>query len=1003
MRHLLTPLLTLIAVASAFYLHLSSPRQDGRWQLKYSLSQAADRDPASRSQISLQIFNRAIIYIKENYVDPKRIDPRRMFRACLEELQKNVPELLARFDDRDQNQPSVTLQIGQQTQTLSLKELDNSWQIALKLKDVFRFILNELQDKASAKDLEYTAIEGLLETLDPHSILMRPKDYRLFKIGMFGKYAGVGFLASYRKDQLTITHIFEGSPADRKGLKIGDRVVQIGLDSTLNMTIEEAISAMSGEPGSQVDIWIQRDGWKKPRKYVLTREDIKLKSVQAELLPHQIAWIQLHRFQNSAAEELKTALTALNKQSKGLRGVILDLRDNPGGLLDQAIKIVDFFIETGTIVTTVGYGEKIRAPQIATHAGTFPRFPMVILINQESASASEAVAGALKNHHRALVLGQTSFGKGSVQVVYDNPDDSALKLTIAQYLTPGDLSIQSVGIIPHVQLVKVNLEKENLDLFRTVELNAGHHSESELPFHLNHESAQIAQSEKPLFSLKYLEPKASASKSSPVQKALSDFEVRIAQEILAQTENAEQESLIESTRQVIAHHQEEQNQAIFQALLAQGIDWSENCGRGHPRAEIKITSDPAPLEVKSGQNVTLRVEVFNQGDGPFCQLRAFTKSDNPVFDGHELLFGMILPKKSVTYEVSIPVPDTTVAREDRVSLQFSEAKNANLPESAVQLRINPQKAPQFALRWQLDDREKGNGDGVLQPEEEALLRVSVRNLGPGFAESVLGILKLADSTLEEHTPPSMQRNVLLQHGRFKGKSLQPDEETELLFSFKVKKDLQADRIDFALHLQEPELKTQRFEQIALPIAQSPLAIQNQILKSALNTNILVDSGCNSGSPLFVASTLQSDGQTKDCYRIPLPNGLYGWVSKENVIAVPGELSNEMTLQKAEWQAPPQIVIAPESEITSTSNEFFDLRGEVINANEIRGLSIYLATTKLDFIPPIPQKDRLPFQKEIALAPGQNRITLIAHFDNRPTLRQTLFVRRSLASEAKIHH
>src|SRR6187551_1953016 len=246
-----------------------------------------------------------------------------------------------------------------------------------------------------------------------------------------------------------------------------DRITKINNESTLNMPLDDAVNRLRGKPGSKVTIWVHRDaaeGWTGSRPFELVREEIQVKSVDFRGLGNGVGCVRLKQFQASTSDELDEALGELHKKEK-LKALVLDLRGNPGGLLDQAARVADRFLDDGVIVATVGASEG-REEKRAVRKGTEPNYPIVVLVNGSSASASEIVAGALKNLDRAVIVGQTTFGKGSVQLVFPHvtPENAALKLTTAQYLTPGDISIQGVGVTPDIELDPMTADALEMDL-----------------------------------------------------------------------------------------------------------------------------------------------------------------------------------------------------------------------------------------------------------------------------------------------------------------------------------------------------------------------------------------------------------------------------------------------------------------------------------------------------------------------------------------------------------
>lgn len=302
------------------------------------------------------------------------------------------------------------------------------------------------EDKVKTDNMISNALKGIVEKLDPHTVIMPKKAFEQLTIDTQGKFGGVGIIVSQENDKLIVVSPIEDTPAYVAGVKSGDEIIEIDGQSLAKIKASGAVDLMRGEPGSVLKIKVSREGVKEPIKFELTREIIKVKSVRAQVLSPTILYTRISSFQENTGEELSEAL----KKNAGIRGLVLDLRDNPGGLLDQAVRVCDLFIESGLIVSTVGRDRSKIEREFATKRNTFSDFPIVILMNGGSASASEIVAGALQDHERALVMGTTSFGKGSVQTLMSLPDGSGLKLTVARYYTPKDRSIQAKGITPDI-------------------------------------------------------------------------------------------------------------------------------------------------------------------------------------------------------------------------------------------------------------------------------------------------------------------------------------------------------------------------------------------------------------------------------------------------------------------------------------------------------------------------------------------------------------------------
>jgi carboxyl-terminal processing protease len=351
----------------------------------------------------------------------------------------------------------------------------------LKLfSEILSIVQNHYVEEVDAGELMVGAINGMLAALDPHSAFMPPDVYREMQIDTRGEFGGIGIEITIRDETLTIVSPIEDTPAFRAGLQAGDQIVKIGNKSTKGMSLVEAVSLMRGHKGTKVTITILREGLDKAKEYTLGREIIKIESVKAKMFDDGIGYVRIAQFQERTAADLHAALARLKKDNgRDLSGLILDLRNDPGGLLDQAVDVSDTFLDTGLIVYTEGREESSQMKFSASPEGTESGYPMVVLINGGSASAAEIVAGALQDHHRAVIMGTPSFGKGSVQTIIPLEKDRGLRLTTALHFTPAGRSIQAKGIVPDIEVLPVQIkEAENL-FFR--EENLANHLEAARP------------------------------------------------------------------------------------------------------------------------------------------------------------------------------------------------------------------------------------------------------------------------------------------------------------------------------------------------------------------------------------------------------------------------------------------------------------------------------------------------------------------------------------------
>jgi len=316
--------------------------------------------------------------------------------------------------------------------------------------EVLSIIQNQYVDEVPSKDLIYSAIKGTLRGLDPHSSFLDPEMYKEMQVETSGSFGGLGIEITLKDDVLTVVAPIEGTPAYRAGIHPGDRIVKIEGLTTKDMQLTDAVKRMRGKPGTKVTISVVREGWTEPKDFEITREQIRVQSVKNMQLEPGIEYIRLRQFQEQTASDLDTALEKYSKESK-IQGLILDLRNNPGGLLTSSVEVAEKFLDAGRLVV---YTEgRVRNQNMRFQANAkrvYADFPIVVLVNQGSASASEIVAGALQDWGRAIVLGVQTFGKGSVQTIIPLSDGSGLRLTTAKYFTPKGRSIHGKGITPDI-------------------------------------------------------------------------------------------------------------------------------------------------------------------------------------------------------------------------------------------------------------------------------------------------------------------------------------------------------------------------------------------------------------------------------------------------------------------------------------------------------------------------------------------------------------------------
>lgn len=342
--------------------------------------------------------------------------------------------------------------------------------------DVFGRIKNDYVVDVEDKELIENAIRGMLSGLDPHSSYLNAEQFTELQVGTTGQFGGLGIEVGMENGFVKVIAPIDDTPAQRAGVQSGDLVIRLDDTPVKGMTLNDAVKIMRGKPGSDIELTIVREGVDQPLKITITRDIIKVKSVRARMLEPGFGYLRISQFQSKTAENMVDAIEDLKKENNGsLLGLVLDLRNNPGGVLNGAVAVSDAFLKKGMIVYTEGRIADSRLRFNATPDDVIDDAPLVVLVNQGSASASEIVAGALQDHKRAIIVGVKTFGKGSVQTILPLGSESALKLTTARYYTPSGNSIQAEGITPDIELESIAVESVERDIEPLKEADLSHH------------------------------------------------------------------------------------------------------------------------------------------------------------------------------------------------------------------------------------------------------------------------------------------------------------------------------------------------------------------------------------------------------------------------------------------------------------------------------------------------------------------------------------------------
>jgi len=1029
----------LLAFSLACSLALVLTVQHGHRGMQVAASnplRAAGRGEARHYDLSrLPIFSKTQYLLKDNYFDKSRFDHRKMLVGALDFIQRDVPEILIdRFPEKDPRQ--VTVKVNGQQHIFSIEGVDAPWTLTTKLAEIFRFIQPNLQpvpEKEEARrlvEIEMAATNGMLYTLDPHSTLLDVESYRDMRTSTQGKFGGLGIVIGMEKGRITVRRPMPDSPAARVGIKAKDRIVRIDNESTVNMTLTEAVERLRGDEDTTVDVYIERDNVPGQKKLTITRAEIRPPSIDppARVLnvpaaPGQpaakVGYFRMASFTANSTTDLAAALQMFERER--VRGIVMDLRGNPGGLLDQAQKVADAFIEAGTLVSTVGIGGSQREDKVASKSDREPKVPVAVLVNQYSASASEIVAGALKNLDRGVVIGESTFGKGSVQVLFDinspvpfgeraDDDKLGLKLTIAQYLTPGDISIQSVGVTPDVEVVPMLVQKD--DERSWIRLQASGHRRREADLEQRLESPHAKQekgSPPPSETVSYLfVPKPSETKAEdpaegeegPVepeeQPAVdedadfrADFLIEMARDLVAQAKSSRRRELLNGSKAFFDKVRADEDAKLTQALQKLGVDWTPS--PAGPQAALAVTLQPVgDGRVEAGGVARIRGTVRNVGPVSAHRVRATLESDNPLFDENEMVFGKILPGESRTYDIPVKVPLSTWTRTDVIRAAVHAQRGAKASSSEMTLHIEGKPRPLFAYTYQTIDDVRGNKDGQVQRGEQVRTLVTVKNIGVGRALKTEAVLRNGPG----------QPGILISAGRFEGKELAPGETKTFSFVYEVRPEYRGDDLQLDLTVGDTTLGESVHDRIKVRVATAAgvpepasgtvtVARGDAVLREAPVEGALIVGHAPKGTAFKVTGKLGA------FTRVELENGRPAFLAAAEV--QPG--GSPRGAFRPEWQVTPPVITlnAP----TVATGETLRLTGQVNDDREVRDVfvKVWNRSSKLPvkkvFYKPNRAvgsgRARLDFEADIPLWNGNNHIQVFARESNEVQSVQTLVV------------
>ncbi len=692
----------------------------------------------------------------------------------------------------------------------------------------------------------------------------------------------------------------------------------------------------------------------------------------------------------------------------------MDLRGNPGGLYDQAQKVADAFINSGVLVSMVGPGGTQRKDEHATHNGD-TKLPLAVLVSQTSASASEIVAGALKNLDRGVIIGETTFGKGSVQMLFDIPspvpfgkssddDKLGLKLTTAQYLTPGDVSIQGVGVTPDIELDRMRVEKKRDEAWINLQPIKRRRQESDYEWHLQNPNA--LKGGKPLDKVSYLfvpppgkerhlddqdedDPDAESDDEDVEEPddTRIDYPIEFARDLLAQAKSPHRQELIAQSQQFIDRARAEQDRKLSLALEKLGVDWSRGPASSEGDVQTSLALLGGDAKVGAGQAIKIRGTVKNVGTTTVYRVRALLHSDNLLFDENEMVFGKIAPGATKTYDLAVKVPRNSLTRTDILRAEFSGQGTLRAGGAEMTLDIEGKPRPLFAYAYQTIDDVAGNRDGRVQKGERVRTLVRVKNIGAGPSLHTEAIVRNGAG----------QEGILISAGRFEAKSLAPGATKDFSFVYEVGKDYAGSDYQLELVVADTVLGESISDKIKIKIAGSgPAPTPDEGMVTADRADVALRESPSANALILgyadKGSSFRGTGKLGDFERVEIESGRPAFVATADLSRGGGGSPSF----HPRWDATPPLlsVSAP----TVVSGNLVHIKGTATDNTGVKDLYVRvwnreskLPPKKVFYLPNRGEKTRLSFETDVPLWSGSNLIQVFAREGNEVQSVQTLMV------------
>ncbi len=907
----------------------------------------------------LELLSPTLYHVEESYVEPARIDWERMYVSALEAVEHRVPVCMF---TREPGGDRLALEVGEHRTVLEVAPITTRRQLQDELKRVAALLKTHLDEddvlvdgkEPSAEpfaDIEYALINGILGTLDPHSILLPPDDAREMDVENQGEFGGLGITIVEREGRLTIEYPLPDTPAERAGLQPDDHIVRIDGESTINMSLEDAVTRLRGPVDAAVVLEVARDVLPEPKAIEVVRELISIHPVKGSLLDGSVGYISIKGFHEQVERDLHDELTRLTRETRGLRGLVLDLRGNPGGFLNQAVKVSDTFLDSKVdIVSTVDGNGNHTDIERAT-SGAQPQYPIVVLVDANSASASEIVAGALRNNERAVIVGERTFGKGSVQNLHTFYDDSKLKLTISKYLTPGDHSIQSLGIPADIELLPSVIPEDEATVVRLF-----HRERVRREADLDKSLAQVEfDLEEPSYSVRYVVPQAPERRTGPPEPT-HDYEVQFARDIILATGPSgwRKSDVLQAAAGTVAEYRKQGEAQLVAAFAERGIDW--NYGSPAPR------EGTLPLDVRFdlgedgvltvGKEELIAVEITSTAAVPMHRVVAVA-TDNSVLEGREFYFGRLEPGETRRFEHRVNLVDGYPTERTPVAFTFRDSGVEPLGEHVAELAVEGRPLPSYTWSWHLSDAP-GDGDGILEVGEVVAIDLTVANVGDGRSGEPFARIKNRSRKALDILRGTVEPGRMLDASGQACRVLEPGVDAGAVMG---------DPDDPRVHRGDPPRYAEGCRRALDPGETWTGTFEVELKGTPANGAYELDLTLGDSTAYDHASIVRA--------------GFYPYFSqRESIVVLPGQ-----SVASSETRRPPVVQITREPGAV-TRGARVSVSGVVEDDSGIAHVMVFAGDDKVFFEGSGPTSSRMnvPFTADVELEPGVNLVTVLATDD-----------------------